>query len=60
MRVNTYEVFTRAVEEGIACGWRRAHKHVDDPTPESIRSSIETAVANAVCEVFSFDGDNGG
>lgn len=31
MRVRAYEVLSRAIEEGVACSWRRAHKHTDTP-----------------------------
>lgn len=52
LRVNVYEVMTRAVEEGIAYGWRRAHKHTDTPSEETIRDEIERGVMNALMEVF--------
>ena len=56
MRANEYQMFARAVEEGVASGWRRAHKHVEQPPPEDIMAAIEGAVMAAVCEVFWFDG----
>lgn len=53
-RVDTYKVLSRAVEEGIAYGWRRAHKHVENPDEAAIQESIHNEVMNAACEWFSF------
>jgi hypothetical protein len=44
----------RAVEEGVAYGWRRAHKHIDTPDAATIEGQIVTAVLNEVCEYFNF------
>lgn len=57
MRVRTYEVFRRAVEEGVEYGWRRAHKHTDTPAPEHMKEQLINEVLNAVCECFTFDDD---
>ena len=54
MKVKTYTIVTRAIEEGIAHGYRRAHKHTDAPTPEAIKESIYNEVMNALCEVIEF------
>ena len=56
MKVNAYVVLCRALEEGIAVGWNRAHKHTASPTEEAIKDSIENEVLNAICEFFKFDG----
>lgn len=55
MQVRTYAVLCRAVEEGIACGLRRARKHTDTPTDEEIATHVEREVLGAICEVFRFD-----
>lgn len=55
MRPKTYPIFARAVSEGIALGWQRAHKHTENPTEDQIKDSIEQNVLNEVCEVFDFD-----
>ena len=54
MRVRAYEVFRRAVEEGVAYGWHRAHKHTDTPNEEHVKDEIVTRVLNEVCEYFDF------
>ena len=55
MRAKTYKVLARAVEEGIARGWNRAHKPVENPTEEQVKIAIEEAVLGEICEVFTFD-----
>lgn len=55
MRVRAYEVLSRAVEEGTASGWRRAHKHTDTPGEDAIKDQIVQAVLSEVCEYFDFD-----
>lgn len=55
MRPNEYLIMCEAVEEGIAYGWMRAHKHVDNPTEESIKDAIEQAVMTSISQYFWFD-----
>jgi len=55
MKVKTYRVLLHAVEEGVAYGWQRAHKHTDTPSDDDIKERIETEVLNAICEWFDFD-----
>lgn len=50
MRAREYDVLVRAVEEGTAYGWARAHKHNDAPTDQQIK-----AVLDAICEWFDFE-----
>lgn len=57
MRVKTYIVLERAVEEGFQRGWNRAHKHTDTPSVEVIRDAVLTAIMGDICDVFEFDGD---
>jgi hypothetical protein len=55
LNVRAYPVLSRAIEEGVAYGWRHAHKHTDAPDDEAIRDHIVTAVLNEICEYFDFD-----
>ena len=57
LKVNTFSVMRRAVEEGVNYGYQRAHKHTDKPSFESVVDYIEQAVVDAMCEVFWFEGD---
>lgn len=59
MKVRAYTVLERAVEEGVAIGWRRAHKHTDEPAEEHVKGEILTAVLNEVSEYFAFDEEGG-
>lgn len=60
MHVRAFSVLERAVEEGVAYGWRRAHKHTDDPTAEAIQEQVVAGVLSEVCEYFGFDEEAGG
>lgn len=55
LQVNVYEVLSRAIEDGLKMGWRRAHKHTDTPGEESILEHQQNAIMSEVCEVFKFD-----
>ena len=58
LRVRAYPVLVEAVEAGVSFGWRRAHKHVDEPTEEEVRDAIADAVVSEVCERFDIDPEN--
>jgi hypothetical protein len=55
IKVDLYKVIREAVENGIAYGWARAHKHTDAPDEHTIKTAIEDAVMNELCEVITFD-----
>ncbi len=55
LRVDVYAVLRRAVEDGVARGWRYAHKHTDTPQPEAVQEQIINAIMGEVCDVFKFD-----
>ena len=55
MKVRAYPVLCRAIEDGVAYGWRRAHKHLDAPDAQAIEEQIVTAVVNEICQYFDFD-----
>lgn len=55
IRPRSYEILARAVEDGVRNGWRRAHKHTDSPWASYVQDCVESAVMDAICEVFSFD-----
>src|SRR3990167_3294767 len=47
VRLNAYEVIARAVEEGVAYGYKRAHKHTDTPDEIQMRDALEHAIMGA-------------
>ncbi len=53
----SYQIISRAVEEGVASGYMRAHKHTDTPDEEHLKQEIENYVMMALCEVIDFDDD---
>jgi hypothetical protein len=55
VKADIYKILSRAVDEGIAYGWNRAHKHTDSPNEETIKDEIERAVMNEICEVVKID-----
>lgn len=55
IRFKTYWIIQRAVEEGIAYGLNRAHKHEDNPTKDKIAIEIERAVMLALDEIIDFE-----
>lgn len=55
IRFKTYWIIQRAVEEGIAYGLNRAHKHEDNPTKDKISIEIEQAVMSALDEIIDFE-----
>ena len=57
MRPKVYPILVRCVEDGVAYGWNRAHKHEDKPTEAAIREEIEQSVLSELCEAFDFDGE---
>lgn len=54
VKINTYTVIERAVEDGVGYGVMRAYKHTDKPTEEHLKTEIENAVMNALSEVLLF------
>lgn len=55
IRFNAYAIIERAIDEGITAGWRRAHKHLDNPSEETIASEIHNAIMLNLTEVIDFD-----
>jgi hypothetical protein len=60
MRPKFRVILEMAIEEGVRCGYRRAHKHVDNPTEGAICEHIEEQVMSALYEYFDFDDNDGG
>jgi len=53
-------ILEQALEEGVKRGYRRAFKHIEDPTEESICQPIEEQVMSSLYEYFDFDEENDG
>jgi hypothetical protein len=55
MKVKTLVILEQAIEEGVRRGYRRAHKHIENPTEESICDHIEECVMAQIHEYFTFE-----
>ena len=51
-------ILEQAIEEGVRMGYRRAFKHIENPTEESICQHIEEQVMSSIYEYFTFDEEN--
>jgi len=47
-----------AIDEGVSTGYYRAHKHVENPTPEAIIEIIQEHVMSKMYEYFDFEEEN--
>jgi hypothetical protein len=48
-------ILGEAIEAGVRRGYRRAYKHIENPTEEAIIEHIENAVMSSIYEYFTFD-----
>jgi hypothetical protein len=55
MKAKTRVILEMAIEEGVARGYSRAHKHVENPPEYDILQSIEDCVMSQIYEYFTFD-----
>lgn len=55
MKVKTYVVLQRAIEEGFRRGYVRAFKHTDKPEEHHIEEAVMSAIMGEICDVFDFD-----
>lgn len=55
MRPNWYEIISQAIEAGATLGYRRAHKHVENPPEELVVDAIESAIMEHLTYVIHFD-----
>lgn len=55
MKPRFFAIIEHCVENGAKRGYHRAHKHVDDPTPEAIADHVTQCVMSELCEWFDFN-----
>jgi hypothetical protein len=48
-------ILEQAINEGVTRGYRRSHKHLENPTEEQICEHIEEQVMSSIYEYFDFD-----
>lgn len=54
MELKFYEIIEKALEEGIAYGFRRAYKHSDSPSEEILKEYILHAMMTSLDEIIQF------
>lgn len=55
MKPKFYPLLERCIEDGLAFGWVRAHKHDDNPDPQHIQNAQYEAVINELHAWFKFE-----
>lgn len=55
MKPKLTPILDRCIENGFARGWRKAHKHNDKPTEDSIREHVRDAIWDELYEAFDFE-----
>ena len=55
MKPKFHQVLEMAINEGVQYGYRRAHKHVENPTEGAIIESIQKNVMDCIYEWFDFE-----
>lgn len=55
MKLKTYHIIHRAVEEGISYGMQRSHKHTDMPSKDHIEQEILRSVMDYLSEIIDFE-----
>ena len=55
MKLKTYHIIHRAVEEGISYGMQRSHKHTDTPSKDYIEQEILRSVMDYLSEIIDFE-----
>ena len=59
MKPKTYPILQLCIENGLAIGWTRAHKHNESPTDDVICAAQLEAIMCEVCELFDMEEANG-
>ena len=55
MKAKTLVILEQAIHEGVTRGYRRAHKHIENPTELMICDHIEQCVMEQIHEYFTFE-----
>jgi hypothetical protein len=55
MKPNFRKILEMAVEQGVSYGYRRAHKHMENPTEGAIIDNVVEQVMNSLDEWFDFE-----
>lgn len=50
-----YNLISECIDRGTLRGYRRAHKHLEDPDEGSVVDNIHREIMNELCEYFDFN-----
>lgn len=59
LKPKTWAVLSHAVEAGVEYGYKRAHKHDENPSEEQIKDTVKQAVLTEIAEWFDIVEENG-
>lgn len=57
MKPRMYNILSECIESGTEIGYRRAFKHTDSPTEDTIIESTHREIMNKICNYFTFGED---
>ena len=55
MKPKFHKILEQAINEGVSYGYRRAHKHIENPTEGAIIDNVVEQVMNSLDEYFTFE-----
>ena len=55
MKVRMYNLISELVERGALLGYKRAFKHVDNPSEGAIVDNVHDAIMSELCDYLIFD-----
>lgn len=55
MKPNIRAILEKCIEDGLREGWRRAHKHVENPHETTIKTDMEDAIWLEIDTYFNFE-----
>lgn len=54
LKLKAYIIISKAIEDGIAMGFSRAHKHTNTPNSTDIHEAVLAAVMSELCDIIDF------
>lgn len=58
MKPKLFPLLEQCIENGLKCGYNRAHKHIDNPTDDQIFDQQHSAIMGEIWEWFDFEDHN--
>lgn len=58
MKLRTYTIIARVVEEGVRQGYYAAHKYTETPSQGTLEEAITSAVISEISSVIDFEDES--